>query len=274
MFSRFVTILFGIIIFIGVALVNYLASPDSTNLFSDSVQVFFSKTKLIWYLFLIVVYVIFQFWKLRPKTASKLMVEELRDVVEENYLPIALVEYYDIMLDAGFLKACPVRINVMLRYRKHVFLPSKLKITYQCCENHRELFDVEVTDYTYAGCYADEELECHWKPGMGACGQALKRKEVVFYDSENPKYSTPYESLSTKQKSVISDVHSVLSIPIWHRRQDRVIGVLNIDSKFNIDKTHFDDVSYLDGTSVVGHFKSVAESLAVILSAFVDGYQD
>ena len=275
MVERSIKVLVSLILFLGATLINFLASADALYIVSQQTNNFFKASKGLWLIGLGMIYMSYQVWLLRPRPATKGEIERMRNVVEDFYLNFALKVYYEILTHREYQDLPPVRINVMLRQRRYWFIPSKLRIVYQVCANHNQPFEdseEQLVDLGNTGCYSDKEIRWLWKSGEGTCGQSVKYKEVVIFDSKDGRFGSPGETLRQGSTDIAKGVASVLSIPLWDRKRDRVIGVLNIDSKYNIDKTHFDDVSYKERITVVGHFKSIAEGLSIVLRPFSDGF--
>jgi hypothetical protein len=89
--------------------------------------------------------------------------------------------------------------------------------------------------------YTDEELSLGWKKEEGTCGWAWAKNSKSLYDSIEPDLQTPANRLTKakKDKDVVKNIKSTLSVPIW--LEDKVVGVLNLDSKQNVKDTLFID---------------------------------
>lgn len=126
-----------------------------------------------------------------------------------------------------------IRANIMLKVkRKHPFMRGFIKIFY------------------HSGQYAEKELNMPWYKGgkgSGTCGEAWNKACPVIFDSKDQTYRIPQDRLDKKQKDVpiITDINSVLSVQIKKRASDLIIGVLNFDSKLNIDRTRFNEPSII-----------------------------
>lgn len=112
-----------------------------------------------------------------------------------------------------------VRANIMLpTVRAKGLLGSSLRIYY--CQ----------------GTYVEQERLHGWRKKEGTCGWAWKYAETTIFDSKDPRFTAPARRLRGAAP-VIRSVKSVLSVPIW--RDQKVIGVLNLDSVQNISQTCF-----------------------------------
>jgi len=122
-----------------------------------------------------------------------------------------------------------IRINVMLIAKKRFRFSKRIKIFYS------------------VGSFSDDEKNMLWKKGektgCGTCGAAWSNKRPTIFDSKNEIFNVFSKRLSQKQQSVkkIKERNSVLSIQIKAKNKSNIIGVLNLDSKLNIDKTHFEE---------------------------------
>lgn len=99
--------------------------------------------------------------------------------------------------------------------------------------------------FFYTDQYTEEERNTNWykgKKGSGTCGEAWNLTQPVIFDSENADYRQPKDRLNEKQTAIarVLQIRSVLSLPIWDIRKNRIIGVLNLDSDYNMDRTYFD----------------------------------
>lgn len=247
-------ILIGVLIVLGPPLIEFFSSPTY---------------KLLGLLGIGVVYVAHQLWLSIPSPVPLTEAEKIRDVVEDFYLAVALRTYYDILRRQGNISLPPVRINVMLKQRNHWFQRPRMRIVYQFCTDQDAPAEREIDfeNMKNMGCYTDEERRWLWRMGEGTCGQAAKYKEVTFFDSKKPRYGYPADTLRKRSQEVVKGVNSVISIPIWDKEKDKVIGVLNVDSVYNMEVTRFTN------KQVAGIFKGVAEKLAVVLKPLEDGFK-
>ncbi|MGH3088944.1 MAG: GAF domain-containing protein, partial [Rubrobacteraceae bacterium] len=94
--------------------------------------------------------------------------------------------------------------------------------------------------YPENGAYSNEARESKWNKGEGNCGKAWEFGKLRMYDSKDPKYRNSMGRLETTQAEVVNNsINSWLSVPI--RYNDAVVGVLNLDSGQNLDRTRFAD---------------------------------
>lgn len=178
-----------------------------------------------------------------PKPAKRGIVENRRKIVE-NELERFLDEYYGILESRfGANHVFPiVRVNMMLPTRKtRITLNPFLRIYYT---------------FSAAGAYyTGEELSLQWKKEEGTCGWAWAKNSNGIYDSIEPDLQLPAKRLAEAKKDVVKNIKSTVSIPIW--LEDKVVGVLNLDSKQNVKDTLFVDAEVL--------------SLAVACSRIISG---
>jgi hypothetical protein len=62
-----------------------------------------------------------------------------------------------------------------------------------------------------------------------------------MFDSKDPRYNLPAQRLKESCHDAVMFLNSTLSVPIWDAGADSPVGVLNLDSKDNVDKTRFED---------------------------------
>lgn len=123
-----------------------------------------------------------------------------------------------------------IRINVMIPVKNRFVIGwRKMKI------------------FFHYGEYGGEELDTNWyrkKKGSGTCGEAWREKQLTIFDSKDSNYKRPKARLNSSQLSIakLRRINSVLSVPILSAADDsKIVGVLNFDSEFNIDRTLFSD---------------------------------
>jgi hypothetical protein len=109
----------------------------------------------------------------------------------------------------------------------------------------------------------DAERDLRWRRGKGTCGYAWASGHTAIYDSHDPVYTAAETRLTFKQRQVVGDLKSVLSIPIWTKAQKKVIGILNLDSGWNTDRT------FLNHQDVVQRLEARARTFSTVL--FPDG---
>lgn len=170
-------------------------------------------------------------WHLRRQmTITKESVNEAQELVNDILYNIR--DKMVLQINNGFasnLKQDDIRANVMLRVKgKWPFARRYIKMFYD------------------SGNYTEEESNVKWykgKKGSGTCGEAWDKARPVIFDSADERYRLPLDRLDKKHREVkeITEIKSVLSLQIKKRGGDDIIGVLNFDSKLNIDKTRFDE---------------------------------
>lgn len=104
--------------------------------------------------------------------------------------------------------------------------------------------------------YSDEEIALKWKARNGLSGWVWKNKREAHYDRDTPNLAAA-ERRSETQESVVGNLKSVYSVPIWS--QGKIVGILNLDSVEGINDTYFNHRFVLD---LAGNF---ARDLAPIL---------
>lgn len=178
-----------------------------------------------------------------PRPVNRGTVEAQRPVIE-SYLAAVLRRYYQQLLTlAPGLEGSPpcVRVNVMLPTRRFRIGASYLKIYHTACPPN-------IT-------YYDDELSEKWKKDQGTCGWTWNQKTLSIYDSKHEKRSLPADRLTASQRRATSHLNSTLSIPIWNK-DDRIVGVLNMDSEQNTDE------SFLAHNEIIDSAEACAQHLA------------
>jgi hypothetical protein len=238
----------SLILFMGLSLVNFLSADEAASYIGKGGVDFVKGWKLPLYGAVGLLFLLQQVWLRWPKPASLGDVQELRATIEP-LLRGVLVDYYKIIASKGANPAS-VRINIMLPTWRRFRLGRYLKIYY--------------SDGGPAGSvYPGDELDLMWtRRWPGACGTAWLKKQRVIYDSATDNLKAPERKLSGVQKRVVGNIKSVLSLPIWSKEYEEVLGVLNLDSTWNIDRTLFDQREIV----------ALAESWAGVFSRMVFRY--
>ncbi len=173
---------------------------------------------------LVAVLALQQIYVALPKPVGMSFVEERRKLADA-LLKSLLADYYEVIRK----KPLPVvRANVMLLTKGALgVFGSHLVIRY----------------FVYAGDYeySNEAHDAKWRKGEGNCGKAWRIGKPRRYDSKNPRYRNAMGTLNALQKKVVDEegIASWLSVPI--RYDDTVVGILNSDSRRNLDATRFSD---------------------------------
>lgn len=174
-------------------------------------------------------FIIYQICLIWPTPTPRGVVEARKQVIE-HYLQDFLDTYLELV--AQFVgqpqnDLC-VRANIMLPTSRWKGIGGTyLKIYYVSCPPR-------IT-------YSNEERSLKWKKKVGSCGWAWKTKDPCPFDSEDKTLSLPAESLKPIQHRAVLHLKSVLSIPILDKETSKVVGILNLDSVENVEKTHFND---------------------------------
>lgn len=223
-FSGIFGLTISLILFMGFSVVNLLSGDEASRYIGKATVEFFKTWKLWLYGVIGLFFTLQQIWLRWPKPVSLSDVEDLRGIVEP-LLKTTLTEYYSTIPKSAH-PAPTVRINIMLPTWRRFRLGCYLKIYY----SHGGPAGVR---------YPDDELDLPWRRKNGTCGYAWAKKHTVIYDSQTPDFQAPEKRLTPKQRQVVGYIKSVLSVPIWSKKQKKVIGVLNLDSKWNVDRTYF-----------------------------------
>jgi hypothetical protein len=214
----------SIVLFAGFSVVNWLSSDEALKFVSASLVQFVKDYKPFLYSTIILLFTLQQVWLRWPKPASLADIQELKGIIEP-FLAGVLEEYYKAAKSISQTVAS-VRINVMLPTWRRFRFGRYLKI-YYCSGGPVGLV------------YKNDELDLVWKRGQGTCGEAWKKEWIVVYDSAAEGLTGPKKSLTQKQIGIVGNINSVLSLPIRHSETKKVVGVLNLDSIHNVDKTFF-----------------------------------
>lgn len=95
--------------------------------------------------------------------------------------------------------------------------------------------------YSYTDGYDQSEIELEYDIGQkeGSACRAYVYEEITVYDTEQQQ--EPAADLTAQQRALTEQVSSILSIPITVKsgHNNRVIGVLNLDSESTVEKTKF-----------------------------------
>lgn len=157
----------------------------------------------------------------KPKPRHRDSVEKQRSIAE-NCLGSLLIDYRAKLIEKN--------LPVPQIYRANLALPTRLwfrwrmKIYYSACSDNTA--------------YSADELNLKWKKGCGTTGYAWKTKDITLFDSVNPKYSGPIQSIGKDEMEIVSYLKSVIAVPIISTG-GKVIGVLVMDSTDNLEITNF-----------------------------------
>lgn len=167
-----------------------------------------------------------QIYLVLPTPEKRGAVEERR-AINENYLKLFCVKYYETLkVITGGGGAPPIRVNIMLPTRKvKGLLGSYLRIYYYAVPAGKP--------------YSNTELSLRWRMKEGTCGWAWKYGISSTFDSADPNLRLSDQRIDAAKKSIVKDVQSVLSVPIWHG--GKIVGVFSLDSEKNVDQTRFHD---------------------------------
>jgi hypothetical protein len=167
-------------------------------------------------------FVIYQIYLAYPTPTDRANVEPRR-VVIENYLGGLLERYYQCLGNIAPDGDLPeVRANVMLPTKRWKGIRGTFLKMY----------------YVAPGSiYSTTDFSLEWKQGEGSCGWAWENGRPCPYDANHEDLKIPDNSLTEIQRATVSDLGSTLSIPLW--TNEKVVGVLNLDSRHHVNETHF-----------------------------------
>ena len=165
-----------------------------------------------------------------PKPTPHGVVEARKPVIE-GYLTAFLKRYYEkralLIADSEGRPPC-VRVNVMLPTKRLKWL----------WWSYLQIYYVATPDNVI---YSDDEISTVWKKGEGTCGWAWEQGRQSIYDSKDKKLSIPAARLNQSQHEATRDLNSTLSVPVWDKDKDKVVGVLNLDCEQNITESLFNN---------------------------------
>ena len=170
------------------------------------------------------IFIIQQIYLVIPQSIHKGLVIR-RNKIVSNILAQLLREYYRKISKLTCSRIKPtVRINIMLpTIKTRIPIGKKLKIFYSACPD--------------GVVYNSDERELSWIMGQGICGRAWSSAQIAHFDSEDEYLNSAIKNLSKKQRKVIGHVKSALSLPMWE--DNKIVGILNIDSQKNIEESFF-----------------------------------
>jgi hypothetical protein len=222
-------LIISVVLFAGFSLINWASSDEAIKFISAPAVEIIRSNKPFLYGFLMLIFLLQQIWLRLPKVVSLAEVHDARKIIEP-FLELVLLEYYKaVRVIAQGQSVVSVRMNVMLPTWRRFKCGRYLKIYYA----HGGPAKLR---------YNNDELELAWRSwskGHGTCGDAWSKEHVVIYDSVATGLKGPKTSLTQKQVATVSHIKSVLSMPIRHSETKTIVGILNLDSTYNVDKTFF-----------------------------------
>jgi hypothetical protein len=150
------------------------------------------------------------------KPASKAEVATRRDVIE-GFLGTVLANYYVELNLPGQAGLPAIRINVALLTRVG-FMRNRMMITYTTSAKNG---------------YSSEELQMQFAKGDAVIGIAWESGKPAFFPIRGGRPLPVTED----KVPLVKHIQSVLSIPL--ELEDKVVGVLSMDSEFPIETTGF-----------------------------------
>lgn len=224
-FGHAIGLLVSLVLFVGFNVVNQFSDDSAIKYIGRSAVGFIKEHKVILYATISVLFLLQQAWLRWPKPASLAEIEDMRDAVEA-FLKKAIEDYYSSWRANHTTVAPGIRVNIMLPTWRRFKCGRYLKIYYA----HGGPAGIR---------YPDNERELKWTKENGTCGHAWAKEHTVIYDSQDHALRAPGNTLTKDQLGVVANVKSVISVPIRSKVDNSVIGVFNLDSTFNVDRTLF-----------------------------------
>lgn len=217
----------SLLLFAGFNFTNYLSTDEAAVFVGQGTVDVVKAYKAYLYIFLGLLFLTQQIWLRWPKPASHSEVEAIRSIIVP-LLERVIAEYArEVASMSGSSALCPaVRCNIMLPTWRRFLLGRYLKIYY----SHGGPAGIV---------YPEGELDLEWRWKSGTCGYAWAKNRPTIFDSNDSRFSAPAKRLDKKQRTIVGDIHSVLSVPICLASDSKVVGILSLDSKFNVDNTRF-----------------------------------
>lgn len=155
--------------------------------------------------------------------------EKLEPLLEDLIFPRIQTDYEQLVNDPP-----EVRVNVMLLRRRDVFPFGNARKLWPWQRSLKvEFAQGDYTDFS--------EDEIKWAVDEGVCGTAIEYNKMIWSDLEDVEVHE--WDMTQNQLNATQHLGSVLSIPIHvpeDETKDRPVGVLNVDSQANLDRTQFD----------------------------------
>lgn len=171
--------------------------------------------------------VVYHFNSMRRR--RRIVEEKLEPLLEDLIFPMIVNEYEELVDDPP-----EVRVNVMLLRRRDVFpLGNSRKLW-----PWKRSLKVEFAHGNYSNF---NEYDVKWAVDEGVCGTAIEYNKMIWSDLETVEIHE--WDMTRNQLNATKHLGSVLSIPIYvpeDESKNHPVGVLNIDSRANLDETQFD----------------------------------
>jgi hypothetical protein len=158
--------------------------------------------------------------------------ETLEEFLEEFLLPNVVSAYRRQFTDAD---SPEFRANIMLYKRRHTFPFGKGRFMWPWKKSLK--VDFSQGEYDDHG-----ENNLIWAIDEGVCGTALEYNKPCWSDLED--IDIHEWGMTERQMKDTEHLGSVISIPIYRlndETKDKPIGILNVDSRANLDETRFDE---------------------------------
>ena len=201
--------------------------------FTDNLRVQIGAIVSIILIGLVLTHIEYQESRIQPAS------DQFETLLKKHILPRIESEY-----EATVSNPPNVRINIMLKRRRHVFVPSE----YLDYPPWKPTLKIEGARGDYASRGEDELC---WKLHQGVAGAAMNtRAQEAWSDLNQPPEVVQTEwHLTDEQLNRASHLNSVLSVPIYlpsDTEKNKPVGVLNIDSTASLSESEFDDESVRD----------------------------
>lgn len=155
--------------------------------------------------------------------------EKLEPLLKDLIFPMIKTDYDQLIDDSP-----EVRVNVMLLRRRDVFPFGNARKLWPWQRSLKvEFARGDYTDFS--------EDDIKWAVDEGVCGTAIEYNKMIWSDLEGVEVHE--WDMTQSQLNATQHLGSVISIPIHvpeDESKDHPVGVLNIDSQANLDRTQFD----------------------------------
>lgn len=160
---------------------------------------------------------------------------EVRDETVEELLEDFLLPNLISRCETQIEDPPELRANVMLFKRRHIWPFGSGRFMWPWKKSLK--VDFACGDY---GEYGEDRLI--WAIGEGVCGTAIEYNRECWSDIEDVDVTD--WRMTERQIKDTEHLGSVISVPIYspkHKEKNDPIGVLNVDSTAELEKTRFDD---------------------------------
>lgn len=155
--------------------------------------------------------------------------EKLEPLLTDLVLPTIAKDYEQLVDDPP-----EVRVNVMLLRRRDVFPLGTARKLWPW----KQSLKVEFAHGDYTN-FSEDDIK--WAIDEGVCGTAIEYNKMIWSDLEEVEIHE--WDMTQNQLNATQHLGSVISIPIYvpeDESKDHPVGVLNVDSQANLDRSQFD----------------------------------